>query len=415
MRTRRLHVWLVLAVALTTLAGCGASVRATTAIATAIPTITPGPRPTFAYQPNPGFADPATLGWVKASAPLPDVIAIAPTVPGTLYTCTGAGGRSAVSTQGPITLSVSTDGGASWQTKNTGIPLARCLGLAVSPESSQAVALYAGTCRSDCGKGYERLYLSLDGGAHWTQVSPSSDSDFSAVFGWAGSAFFANTAPDGTPASATQFLAASRDGVHFAWTSLPAAPSQLFSAESTLFAVTGSSAPCTLTVGSCSDLYRSTDFGASWTRVTPAYQGNDVRPAALVPGGTTLIGFEARAFSGPNTYPMLRSYDSGASWRPLPGLPGGLQASTDTPLVTPDGTIFATFCCGAPGAATVSGIYKLAPGAAAWTLVSPAVPAQVRLMAVSWDVSGQPATLWGLGDVFPNTSAGITDLWSHSA
>lgn len=423
MRKHRPHVWLVLSLALAGLAGCGGSARATTSHAagtTPTPTAIIAPlataTPTASYQPGTGFPDPATLGWVKSGALLPDAVAVAPGAPGTLYACTGAGATSPQNSQGVITalitLSVSTDGGATWQTKNTDIPLARCLGLAVSPANSAYLALFAGTCRADCGQGYNRLYVSLDAGAHWQQVSPSSDSDFSASFGWVGTTFFSTTVPDGTPASTTHFLAASRDGVHFTWTSLPAGPSQLLASGSTLFAVTGSSAPCTLSLGGCADIYRTADLGTSWSRLTPTYQGNNVRPLVLVPGGSTLIGFDARAFEGPNTYPTLRSTDGGASWQPLPGGPAGLQADTDAPSVTPDGTLFVTFCCGAPG---VSGIYRLAPGASAWALVSPVVPAQIHFIAVSWNAQGHPVTLWGLRDTYPNTSASVTDLWSHPA
>jgi photosystem II stability/assembly factor-like uncharacterized protein len=403
MRTQHRRAWLFCAAVLAALTGCGVFAHAGDGR-----TATPA----TSYRPGPGFADPTTLGWVKSSAPLPDAIAGAPGAPGTLYTCTGAGGQGG---QGPITLSVSTDGGASWQTKDTGIPLARCLSLAVSPATPQSLALYAGTCRSDCGQGHERLYLSPDAGAHWTQVTPSSSGDAGAVFGWLDGTFFANAAPDGTPASSTQFLAVSRDGVHFTWTSLPAVPQQLFAAGSTLYAVAGASATCSASLGACTDLYRSSDLGASWSRITPAYHGNNISAAALVPGSSTLVGYDARAFSGQNAYPMLRSANGGASWQPLPDAPAGLQTSSDSPIATPDGTIFVTLCCGASGGSPSSGIYKLAPGASAWALVSPVVPAQVRLTAVSWDTQGHPAKLWGLRVALPNTSASVTEIWSHPA
>jgi photosystem II stability/assembly factor-like uncharacterized protein len=349
---------------------------------------------------------------VKSAAPRPDIIAVAPSSPGTLATCTGAAGQSA---EASITLSISTEDGGSWQTHDTGIPLARCMGLAISPANASSIALYAGTCRSDCGQGYERLYLSSDGGSHWKQVTPSVDGDTGGVFGWVGTTFFANTAPDGTPPAATQYLAVSRDGIHFTWTSLPAVPGRLLTSGSTLYAVTGSAALCAA-AGNCTDLYRSTDLGASWSRVTPTYQGNNVQALAVVQGDTTLLGFDARAFAGPNTYPLLRSVDGGDSWQPLANGPSGLQTDIDMPAVAPDGTVYVTFCCAASASSSATqGIYKLAPGAATWTLVSPVVPAQVRLVAVSWDTQGHPARLWGLRDAFPNTSAEITDLWSHGA
>lgn len=411
--------WLavILAIATVGLAGCGTSTPAaeahtpTAAVGSTATTLATATA-TVSSQPTLGVVDPTTLGWVRAGAPRPDIVAVAPGSPGTLSTCTGAAGQNG---QVSITLSSSTDDGGSWQTHDTGIPLARCLALAISPATPRSIALYAGTCRSDCGQGYERLYLSTDAGGHWKQVTPSPDGDTGAVFGWVGTTFFANAAPNGTPSAATQFLAVSRDGIHFAWTSLPAAPQQLFTSGSTLYVVAGSTAPCTTAIGVCTDLYHSTDLGISWSRITPTYGGNNVGVVALVPASSTLLGFDARAFAGPNIYPILRSTDGGATWQPLPNAPGGLHANTDAPAVTPDGTIYVTFCCADPESTAVSGSYRLTPGSAQWALMAYVAPAQVRLAAVSWDAQGRPTRLWGLHDVFPDTSAGVTDLWSHPA
>jgi hypothetical protein len=411
--------WLavILAIAAAGFAGCGTSTPAAgahtpTAVIGSTSTTLATATATAFSQPTLGDVDPTALGWARAGAPRPDAIAVAPGSPGTLATCTDASGQSG---QGLITLSVSTDDGGSWQTQETGIPLARCFALAISPATPRSIALYAGTCRSDCGQGYERLYLSTDAGGHWKQVTPLPDGDTGAVFGWVGTTFFANAAPNGTPTAATQFLAVSRDGVHFAWTSLPAAPQQLFTSRSTLYVVAGSTASCTTAAGVCTDLYRSTDLGISWSRITPTYGGNNVGVVALVPASTTLLGFDARAFAGPNIYPILRSTNGGATWQPLPNAPGSLQADTDAPAVTPDGTIYVTFCCASGGSDAATGIYRLSPGGTTWTLVSPVAPVQVRLVAVSWDTRGHPSKVWGLRDVFPNTSAEITDLWSHPA
>jgi hypothetical protein len=159
-------------------------------------------------------------------------------------------------------------------------------------------------------------------------------------------------------------------------------------------------------------VYRSPDLGASWSRITPVYGGYNVTVVGHVPGSSTLLGFDARAFSGPNSYPLLRSLDGGSNWEPLPDSPGGLQASTDTPAVAPDGTLFVSFCCGADSSTTANGTYTLSPGGTTWTLVSAVAPAQVHLVAVTWDESGQPVRLWGLRD---NDSDYTTDLWWHVA
>lgn len=359
-------------------------------------------------QPNATMADPVTLGWTRAGAPRPDAVAVVPSAPGTLVTCTG--------TTPHITLSVSADGGSTWKTQDTGIELARCLGLAVSPAAPDFIALYAGTCRSDCGLANVRLYLTTNAGGHWQQVTPSPDGDAGVIFGWVGTTFFASAAPNGTPTAAKQFLAVSRDGIHFAWTSLPVAPKQILSYGSTLVVVANSTTTCTVVASLCTDLYRSTDLGTTWSRITPMYQGINVRAVANVPGSATLIGFDARAFAdNPNFYPLLRSLDGGASWQPLSDAPKGKEASTDQPILTPDGTVYVFFCCGDTASPATDGIYKLAPGSTSWALVSPVVPASIRLMAVSWDAQGHPAILWGLHNVYPNTSAEVTDLWWHRA
>ncbi|HEX8036893.1 MAG TPA: hypothetical protein VF510_23750 [Ktedonobacterales bacterium] len=363
---------------------------------------------TVVFQPNATMADPASLGWMQTGAMTPDAVAVAPGTPGTVVTCTGRTPH--------ITLGISTDGGSTWKTQDTGISLARCMGLAVSPAGPNFIALYAGTCRSDCGLANVRLYFTTDAGAHWRQVTPTPDSDAGVIFGWVGTTFFASAAPNGTPTAAKQFLAVSRDGVHFAWTSLPTALKQILSYGSTVVVVASSTGSCGLAASLCTDLYRSTDLGTSWSHITPMYQGINVHTVAVVPGGSTLIGFDARAFAdNPNFYPLLRSLDGGASWQPLPDMPKGKEASTDLPILTPDGTLYVFFCCGDSSASVADGIYKLAPGSASWALVSPVVPASIRLMAVSWDAQGHPAKLWGLHNMYPNTSAEDTDLWWHRA
>jgi hypothetical protein len=254
------------------------------------------------------------------------------------------------------------------------------------------------------------LYYTLDAGTHWKQALSASDTP-SSTFGWVGTTLFVDTAPSGTPPSRTQNLAASANGAPFTWTSFPVPVDGIFSDAGALYVLGRSSGPCSATNSGCDDLYRSTNLGASWTHLTPIYNGNNVGVEAFAAGGSAFLGYDVRAFSGPNTYPMVRSTDGGATWEPLPGFAAGMQASTEA-LMTPDGTVYVdVFSDGS--SQQQSGIYRLTPGTSTWALVSPAVPATVHLVMVSWDAGGHPAALWGL--VEAQNGTGITTLWTHAA
>jgi hypothetical protein len=403
--------WWRLGVLVLLLAGCTSggktSGTASNTPAASLPTATLAPlvTPTFGGKPTPASLSP--LGWKQTGAPVPDTVAIAPSAPGTIYTCTGATASGGPSNS--ISFSISTDAGATWRTMSTPIQAGVCDKMRVSPTDSQAIAIYASTCRGDCGQAEQFLYFTLDAGAHWTRVLSSSN-QAGDIFAWVGTALFVNGAPPNTPAFKAQFLAFDINGGLFAWTSLPAAPQQVFSSGTTLYAVTSSSAACSASNG-CFDLYTSTNRGATWTHLTPSYNGFNVRPLAVVPGSTTLLGFDSRVFDGSSSYPMLRSTNGGATWQALPIVGATAQSDTD-PLPTPDGTIYCGFFDNSSGQ---GGIYTLAPGAASWSLVSPVVPMQINVTMVSWDSGGHPIALWGLVQVHPETSDSTTTLWTHAA
>lgn len=360
------------------------------------------PTPTPAPPATPIPTDLGALGWKQSPAPKPDAVAVAPSAPGTLYTCTGAVGVAS----GHISFSVSTDGGATWRQTSTPIVGGVCGRLAVSPTAPRAVALYATSCRGDCG-GYpiQTLSYTLDAGAHWTQAYSTQDQS-SGVFGWLGTTLFVGTAPPGTPHSATQFLAASTNGSPFAWTSFPVTPGQIFATGGTVYVTGLPQGACTAAASSCYDLYASTDRGASWTHVTPTYQGNNVTVVALASGSGALFGFDARAYGAVGSYPLLRSTDGGHSWQALP-MPASSATTDSEALVTPDGTAYVVFF----DMPSPQGIYALAPGAAQWKLVSPVVPADLHLVAVSSDAAGHPVALWGLARINQDDNA----LWTHAA
>jgi hypothetical protein len=393
MRYRLISIALVPALGCLLLTGCASSGSPSTGnrAPTTTPKSTPTAPVTYGSPPaNPTPADPSAEGWTRRGPSLVDQIQAAPSAPSTVYSC-GPALTSSTGGNGGIGFGVSQDGGMTWQTWTTAIPASACLQLRVSPSAPQAVAVYTASCRAECGAGEFYLDYSLDGGRHWTLVYTSGDVGVS--FGWVGTALFSQEVPSGTPGSTTEYLAVSKNGGPFAWTSLPY-PGEVFSTATTIYVATGSG------------LYSSTDLGSSWSTVTPAYQGHGVNPSVMVPGAP-MLGYDARSANGPNVYPLFSSNDGGATWQPLPSIPSGLQADTDA-VEAPDGTIYQT-CIGTDPSQT--GIYKLVPGAGSWALFSALIPGGPHLYAVTWDASGHPITIWGLQD----TSSYTSIPWAHAA
>jgi len=317
----------------------------------------------------------------------------APSAPNTVYAC----GPTPSGSSSGLGFGLSQDGGKTWTTWATSIPASACLAMSVSPSAPQAVAVYSASCRAECGQGEFYMDYSLDSGKHWTHVYTSGNSVTEAPFAWVGTTFFANGAPSGTPSSATQNLALSKNGGSFSWTSLSVGVGQLFSTATTLYVVTTAETPA---------VYSTTNLGVSWSKVTPTYQGNAINATTLVPGGPRL-GYDDRSIDGTNVYPMVRSSDGGASWQALQSVPAGFQANTDA-VETPDGTVYVTFV----GTTSFqAGIFKLMPGASQWTLVAPLVPGTLFLNAVIWDANGHPVSVWGL----QGTPAYTSIPWTHAA
>lgn len=374
------------------LAGCASSGTQSSGqgTATATPTarissLTATPKPPVSATPAPN--DLAALGWKRQGLSEADQIQQAPGTPGTIYACGLATGGS----QGGLGFSVSYDGGKTWQSWTTSIPASACLSLRVSSSAPQDVAIYSASCRAECGQGEFYLHYSLDGGKHWTQVYTSRAGG---TYGWVGTALFADGAPPGTPASGTEHLAVSKNGGSFSWTTLPYPGGMLFSTANTLYVVTGAG------------LYSTINLGATWSKVTPAYQGNAIIPTIMVPGGP-MLGYDARFANGPNVYPLFQSRDGGATWQPLTLVPGGLQANGDA-LEAPDGTVYVTCIPTNTGGV---GIYKLTPGASHWALLSPLEPERLHLLAITWDANGHPTSVWGLQEKSTYTYI----PWIHAA
>jgi hypothetical protein len=389
------------------LAGCGAStggkLGSGTGGPTPTPTATPTPPTTTTPSPTaaPTGATMQSFGWTKASLKYPDLVAAAPSDPNTLYSCAGS------FTATFIAFSVSHDGGVTWQTTNTPAQAGRCESLAVSPTDARAAAFLATTCRADCGQTSFMLYASLDGGAHWTAPALPSSAGLGDTlpYAWVGTTLFAAV---GNPAP--HVLAASKNGGAFTWVNTSFAPYPFAAVGHTLYAYapTDSSA-CPKDSSQCLEIAKTSDLGASWSRILPLYQGYNVRAVDVLSDGVTMIGQETRAATSPDVYPLLRSTDGGATWQALPDFPQGTVSNDSTAIfATPDGAAFVLLPV-APGA-TPCTIYKLTPGASAWVCLAQTTGG-FGFALVTWDVQGHPARVWGL------VEAGyeITDLWSHPA
>jgi hypothetical protein len=407
-RWERLGVILVAMI----LVGCGASTGGTVGSGTGgpTPTVTPTPPPTPTPSPTAasGGASMQALGWTKAHLGYPDAVAAAPSDPTTLYACTGDPTGN-LNPAGTIAFSVSHDGGATWQTTNTPVQAGRCESLEVSPTDAQAVAFLAATCRQDCGQGYYLISSSLDGGAHWTTPALPSGGELGVMvpFAWVGTTLFAAV---GNPAP--HVLAASKNAGAFTWVNTTFAPAPFTAVGNTLYAyVSIDSSSCPKDSSSeCLEIAKTSDLGASWSRILPLYQGYNVRALDVLPDGVAMIGQETRAATSPDVYPLLRSTDGGASWQALPDFPQGTGSNDSTAIfATPDGAAFVRLPF-APGA-TPCTIYKLSPGASAWACSAQATTGAFGFALVTWDVHGHPAKVWA----FVDAGYGITDLWSHPA
>ena len=395
--------WLGVMVVAMMLAGCGASTGGKLGSGSGgpTPTATSQTTPTATPTTSSGSATMQSLGWTKSSLKSPDVIAVAPGDPNTLYSCAGS------FTATFIAFGVSHDGGVTWQTTNTPAQAGRCESLAVSPTNAQAVAFLATTCRADCGQTSYALYASLDGGVHWTAPALPSGAGLVDMlpYAWVGTTLFAAV---GNPAP--HVLAASKNGGAFTWVNTSFAPYPFAAVGHTLYAYTPTdSSACPKDSSQCLEIAKTSDLGAFWSRILPLYQGYNVRAVGVLPDGVTMIGQETHAATSPDVYPLLRSTDGGATWQALPDFPQGTGSNDSTAIfATPDGTAFVRLPV-APGA-TPCTIYKLMLGASAWACLAQTTGG-FGFALVTWDVQGHPAKLWGL------VEAGyeITDLWSHPA
>jgi len=356
-------------------------------------TATPRPTPTPTFAPLPTVL-PAGQGWAKTTGPdYAAAVAVAPGQPATLYTCSS-------DLDPHPRLGLSHDGGRTWQTSTLPascdaleVSPANAQDLAFSGEkcqlSSAAAATSAGKFGFRAPRGEDVVvgpippvprisagradyilpgvsggrqdgcatisikswaYVSADGGKHWTQANlPPNAIDAPEFVGyliaWVGTTLFVapnyiNLPPD------VHTLAASTNGGPFVWVDqnglsgrVPVGMtlSNLTSLGDTLF-VTYDGLVCSSQLSPpCATAATTSDGGATWSRIRPIYQGEDLQ---IIGGAAGALLALPRNVNSP-TRALLRSTDGGATWTALPVLPGGVRPSPTTTFALPDGTTIA--------------------------------------------------------------------------
>ena len=178
----------------------------------------------------------------------------------------------------------STNGGASWSTINNGLTNLSIYSLASGTNGSGGTNLYAGT-----GSFAGTVFRSADNGASWTSVSsglPVGQASVGALTTTASGTVLAGT---GNGIYRTTNFGAS-------WTR--ATTNMVFS-----FAMNGS----TIYAGTSSGVWRSTNDGATWTAINNGMQFTWVYTVAAIPNGAGVTLFAGAGY-------VMRSTDNGATW-----------------------------------------------------------------------------------------------------
>ncbi len=236
------------------------------------------------------LARPATAAdaWTRVGPDTGNVraLAAAPSSPATVYAGASVGG-----------IFRSLDGGATWSLASGGLKLQDTIrSLAVDIRRPDTV--WAGT--------FQGIYRSLNGGASWIRVNGSS------------AASLVQDPASGTLYAGVQSapMLRSRDG-GASWQTLAGSPQNVFSLAIDPFH------PRTLYGGTLSGVFKSTDGGAKWFRLTRGLPASPVVTAlVLVPRSPKTL-YVATASVIPGQI-IFRSDDGGGRWTPVDGgmLPG---------------------------------------------------------------------------------------------
>ena len=329
--------------------------------------------------------------WQLARQPLPagsasHVTALAvPRSGGIVYAGTGDG------------VFKSVDGGLSWRPASQGLPPGAILALAVAPSDPKTV--YAGVNNNSD----KAVYRSTDGGGSWRRTAgpplPGPGPEGGSVLALAVSPASPRTVWAGTDSSGL-FLTTD-GGAH--WTAQGPRPPRFV-----LAVAVAPSSPRAVYAGvaqglDLSGVFASADGGATWTRRNQGLDGLDARALAIPPGGS---GSPGVLWAGLFDQGLFRSGNGGRRWArvalPGPSQPPGSIPLVDLELAPSDPSILY--------ALALRWLWRTEDGGASWTEVY-APPTGPALQFLRVDPA-DPFHLWGSSGFSPFGSSGIPLLRS---
>jgi uncharacterized protein (TIGR03437 family) len=276
---------------------------------------------------------------------LPQMMAVDPTTPTTLYEATA-----------DLGVFKSTDGGATWTSANTGIASTDVPAITVDPVHAQT--LYAANLTT--------VYKSTDGAVTWTAVDTPSYPVTQILVDAQNDSNVYTVCTSTAPGYQVFFRRSTDGGTTWANVPFPGTPGVAALAldphvSGTLVAISNEVIAFNIS-GSPAYLYRSTDGGNTWMQIQQVAQ-----PAS------PLI---ADASTTPTTFYdglALRSVDGGRTWSAFPSLPG--NSNTAALAADPAGTLYAAV---SPVNLSAS-LYVSHDHGTTWVLVSSSAPAPFTL------------------------------------
>lgn len=238
----------------------------------------------------------------------------------------------------------SANNGVSWSASSSGIPANLSIyALASGPDGSGGTNLYAGAYMG-------QAFRSTDNGASWSAINSGLPVGQANVNGLV-------TTPSGT------VLAATVNGIYRS-TNFGASWTRVFTFYGFSFAKHGT----ILYAGTSNGVYTSTNDGASWTAINNGITGSWIYAMAAIPNGSGVTLFAAAGG-------VLRSTDNGATWTPVNnGLTSvGVYALTAAPNASGGTDLYA---------GTARGIFRTSNNGSSWANVS-FVSSTVRGLAVT--------------------------------